>query len=235
MNSPSEETLFANTVALPASERPAYLERACAGDAALRARVEALVQAHLAAGSFLDAPPTGVAAAGATAAPTEAPGDCIGPYKLLQKIGEGGCGTVYMAEQEEPVPPPRRPQGYQNWAWTQKRSSPVLRPSARRWRSWTIRTLPESSMPGPRTLAAPTSSWSWYAASQSPNTATNTTSPPPTALPLFIQVCHAVQHAHQKGIIHRDIKPSNILVTINDGVPRAQGHRLCIARPRRAD
>jgi serine/threonine protein kinase len=73
-------------------------------------------------------------------------------------------------------------------------------------------------MPAPPTPAGLTSSWNWCAASASPTTATRTSSPPRT-LELFIKVCQAIQHAHQKGIIHRDIKPSNILVTLHDGVP----------------
>ena len=77
-----------------------------------------------------------------------------------------------------------------------------------------------------RSRAAPTSSWSWSAASRSPTTATRTASPIAERLELFIQVCQAVQHAHQKGIIHRDLKPSNVLVTLHRRRRRAQGHRL---------
>jgi serine/threonine protein kinase len=218
MNTPSEETLFANTVALPASERPAYLERACAGDAALRARVEALVQAHLAAGSFLDAPPTSVAAAVPPAAPTEAPGDCIGPYKLLQKIGEGGCGTVYMAGQEAPV---RRRVALKVIKLGMDTKEVVARFEAER-QALALMDHPNIA----RVLdAGATDAGRPYFVMElvrgipitkycdEYNLATA------ERIALFIQVCHAVQHAHQKGIIHRDIKPSNILVTINDGVP----------------
>ena len=74
-------------------------------------------------------------------------------------------------------------------------------------------------MPARPTRAGRSSSWNWCAASRSPITATRTISPPRERLDLFIQVCQAIQHAHQKGIIHRDIKPSNILVTLHDGVP----------------
>src|SRR6185503_5451453 len=86
---------------LPAAQRPGYLDKACAGDAALREEVEALVRAHEQADSFLEASAASVAKIGNVS--TEKPGDKIGHYKLLQQIGEGGCGIVYLAEQEEPV------------------------------------------------------------------------------------------------------------------------------------
>jgi serine/threonine protein kinase len=92
------------------AKRSAFLDTGCAADAELRRRVEALLQAFVQAGNFMQQP----AAAGATSAmppggqplnsaPAEAPGTVIGPYKLLQQIGEGGMGTVYMAEQSVPV------------------------------------------------------------------------------------------------------------------------------------
>src|SRR6266403_440251 len=88
------------------AERAAYLDTACAGDTALRCQVEALLQAHEQAPDFLEAPPAGLDFQRTVRLPnpvTEKPGDKIGRYKLLQQIGEGGCGVVYMAEQEEPV------------------------------------------------------------------------------------------------------------------------------------
>ena len=91
---------------LPAAQRADYLSQACAGDAALRQQVESLLQAHEQAEGFLDAPPTGLDFQRTELVNlplTEKPGDKIGRYKLLQQIGEGGCGVVYMAEQEEPV------------------------------------------------------------------------------------------------------------------------------------
>src|ERR1700683_224314 len=98
--------MFDTAIELPPERRAAYLQEVCAGDDALRQRVEALLRAHESAGMFMDNPagaareePRGVKLA-------EQPGDRIGRYKLLQQIGEGGCGVVYMAEQEEPV---RRP------------------------------------------------------------------------------------------------------------------------------
>src|SRR5216684_2912222 len=96
--------IFTQAVGLPADERAAYLERACGGDATLRQKVEALLQTHDHVGDFLEEspqkPPVEARAGGPT---SEKPGDRIGRYKLLQQIGEGGCGVVYMAEQEEPV------------------------------------------------------------------------------------------------------------------------------------
>ena len=98
-NPSSEETIFGHALDLPVAERNAYLTQACAGDAALRVRVEALLQAHDDAGSLLDASPGGaVRAALSRPPPEEKPGALIGRYKLLQKIGEGGCGVVYLAE-----------------------------------------------------------------------------------------------------------------------------------------
>ena len=87
------------------AERAAFLDDACRGDASLRAQVEKLLQAHDHAGAFLEMPalPAPGVAVGQSEPLSEKPGDRIGPYKLLQQIGEGGCGVVYMAEQEQPI------------------------------------------------------------------------------------------------------------------------------------
>src|SRR5437667_12859401 len=94
--------VFAEAIQLPANERSAYLACACGADKELRQRVEQLLEAHDQAGDFLEQPPP-EAESVAEAPIGEKPGDRIGRYKLLQQIGEGGCGTVYMAEQEVPV------------------------------------------------------------------------------------------------------------------------------------
>ena len=118
MTEPSERelTVFSATRRLPDEARAAYLDEACAGDAVLRQRVDELLLAGEESGAFLQAPAPGAQRTAdaavaqnpnptlrVTVTPAEKVGDRIGRYKLLQQIGEGGCGVVYMAEQEEPM------------------------------------------------------------------------------------------------------------------------------------
>src|SRR5262245_31679768 len=98
----TEESIFLEALQQPSeTERAAFVERACAGDAELRRGVDRLLQAHQRAGSFL----RGEVGVGRLREPTrsEGPGTVVGPYKLLQLIGEGGMGAVWMAEQTTPV------------------------------------------------------------------------------------------------------------------------------------
>ena len=96
-----EEAPFAAALQRPPAERTAYLDKACAGDTALRERIEGLLRAHDDAETILETSPASLTLVSHPL--TERPGDRIGRYKLLQEIGEGGCGVVYMAEQEEPI------------------------------------------------------------------------------------------------------------------------------------
>ena len=106
MNTPErEETIFSAAVLLPTAARAGYLEQVCGGDVELRQRVQELLEVHETESGFMAEPAAPAVTRkefGVTHRP-EQPGDRIGRYKLLQQIGEGGCGVVYMAEQEEPV------------------------------------------------------------------------------------------------------------------------------------
>src|SRR6516162_3649106 len=105
MNEPQKSVgaIFDAAIELPPERRATYVQEACANDAALLQRVEALLRAHESAESFMDSPAVAPGGETVVVKPAEQPGDRIGRYKLLQQIGEGGCGVVYMAEQEEPV------------------------------------------------------------------------------------------------------------------------------------
>ena len=207
------------------SERTGFVAVSCGDDHQLRAQVDALLAAHDEAGPFLASSTTiganaaALAAAGVAAGGRpEGPGSRIGPYKLLQLIGEGGFGVVYMAEQEEPI---RR-----------RVALKIIKPG----------------MDTKQVIARFETERQALAMMDHPNIAkvldagaTETGRPyfvmelvkgvPITdycdanrlstreRLNLFVQVCKAVQHAHEKGIIHRDIKPSNVMVTLQDATP----------------
>jgi hypothetical protein len=224
-----EKEIFAAALDLPdAQQREAYLQEACAGDTELRQRVMALLRAHNDPDTFLEPAPAGTAIASPAAAATcrvpdlaqvtEKPGDRIGRYKLLQQIGEGGCGVVFMAEQEEPV---RRQVALKVIKLGMDTKSVIARFESERQ---ALALMDHANIAKVLDAGSTEKGRPFFVMElvrgiritdycDQNNLATG------ERLVLFVQVCQAIQHAHQKGIIHRDIKPSNILVTLHDGVP----------------
>src|SRR5690349_10956576 len=194
-------------------ERLGFLTSACGKDAALLARVQALLRADESAESFLPERPR------ATVVPiTEKPGDRIGRYKLLQQIGEGGCGVVYMAEQTEPV---RRRVALKVIKLGMDTKQVIARFEAER-QALALMDHPNIAKvleAGATETGRPYFVMELVRGIKITEFCDEKTVPTADRLRLFTQVCQAIQHAHQKGVIHRDIKPSNILVTVNDGVP----------------
>jgi serine/threonine protein kinase/dienelactone hydrolase len=210
---PSVESLFTEALARPAAQRNAFLDDACAGDAVLRARVAALLSAHAATDSLLSP-----AVANGNIVRDENPGDHIGHYKLLQKIGEGGCGVVWMAEQEEPV---RRRVALKVIKLGMDTKAVVARFEAER-QALAMMDHPNIAKvhdAGATETGRPFFVMELVRGIPITKYCDENHLTPKDRLELFIKVCQAIQHAHQKGVIHRDIKPSNILVTVNDGQP----------------
>jgi eukaryotic-like serine/threonine-protein kinase len=231
---PDLKSLFMAAVELPPQKRAGYLDEATAVDADLRRRVEALLKAHDNPDSFLGQPAFEFAPT-ADVPFTELPlaegaGTVIGPYKLLQQIGEGGMGVVFMAEQSRPV--------------QRMVALKIIKPG----------------MDSRQVIARLEAERQALALMDHPNIAkvldagsTGTGRPyfvmelvkgipitkycddnhltPRQRLGLFIPVCQAVQHAHQKGIIHRDLKPSNVLIALYDGRPVPKVIDFGVAKP----
>ncbi len=213
-----EKEIFNHSIELPTAEaRAAYLKAACGSDEHLRQRMEALLSAYEAAGGFI---PTkdGDETVHAHAPLAEGPGTRIGRYKLLQQIGEGGMGVVYMAEQEEPV---RRRVALKVIKLGMDTRQVVARFEAERQALAMMdhpniaRVLDGGATESGRPYfvmelvqGVPITEYCDKAKLSSKD-----------RLKLFMQVCQAIQSAHQKGIIHRDIKPSNVLITMHNGEP----------------
>src|SRR2546428_11268182 len=220
MNSSREEALFTLAVEKPAAERAAFLDRECSGDVELRQRVESLLQAHERSGEFLNRPPAEQPAktfviTTSMIAVTEKPGDRIGRYKLLQQIGEGGCGIVYMAEQEQPV---RRRVALKVIKLGMDTNSVIARFEAER-QALALMDHPNIAKvldAGATDTGRPYFVMELVRGIKITDYCDQQNLSTQERLRLFTQVCQAIQHAHQKGIIHRDIKPSNILVTVSE-------------------
>ena len=206
-----QEDLFAAALALPAAERAVYLKRACSSNIDLLSRLTVLIDAFGDAQTFITDQPRDGAIGAAQ----------IGPYRLVRELGEGGCGVAYLADQTTPV---RRQVALKVIKPGMDTKAVIARFEAERQvlalldhpniakvfdAGATLEGRPYFVMELVRGIRV-----TEYCAQSRMSV--------PHRLALFIQVCQAIQHAHQKGIIHRDIKPSNVLVTMHDGLPLAK-------------
>jgi tetratricopeptide (TPR) repeat protein len=225
------DTIFCAAIAIAsAQERAAYIAGACGSDSELRGRVERLVNAHFQAGSFMEVPAVGSApllergeqetggVATVNAPRCEAPGAVIGPYKLLEQIGEGGFGVVFMAEQTQPV---RRKVALKVLKPGMDTRQVIARFEAER-QALALMDHPNIAhvLDGGETASGrPYFVMELVRGIPITEFCDQNHLPIRQRLELFAVVCQAVQHAHQKGIIHRDIKPSNVMVTLHDDKP----------------
>jgi WD40 repeat protein/serine/threonine protein kinase len=215
---PNEADIFLIAIELPSfEERADYLDRACGADVDLRGRVEALLRRHHESRGILDAPPPGIDAP-LHADRRESPGAVIGRYKLLEEIGEGGFGVVYLAEQQRPV---RRRVALKIIKPGMDTRQTVARFEAERQ---ALAMMDHPNIAKVFDAGATEAGRSYFVMELVRGVAItdycdqcNLTAR--ERLKLFIPVCQAVNHAHQQGVIHRDLKPTNVLVAIQDGRP----------------
>jgi WD40 repeat protein/serine/threonine protein kinase len=206
------------------AEREAYLQDACGSDEHLRRQVEALLKKHAQASSFLESPARGPLVTVEEPIIAERPGAVVGSYKLLQQIGEGGMGTVWMAEQLQPV---QRQVALKVIKPGMDSRQVIARFEAERQALAMMdhvniaRVFDGGETPPAYAGGSPRPYFVMELVHGVPITkyCDDNRLTPRQRLELFVSVCQAIQHAHQKGIIHRDIKPSNVLVTLYEGKP----------------
>jgi serine/threonine protein kinase len=201
-----------------AEKRAEYLEKACSGDQKLRSELEFLLESDDGAGDFMEVPVVDPSSFVKGDSLVEGPGTVVGHYKLLEKIGEGGMAVVYMAEQQYPI---QRKVALKLVKLGMDTAQVIARFEAER-QALALMDHPhiarvfdagttESGRPYFVMELVKGMSITQFCDKKRLNTQNR--------LKLFVSVCQAVHHAHQKGIIHRDIKPSNIMVTLHDGQP----------------
>jgi serine/threonine protein kinase/tetratricopeptide (TPR) repeat protein len=238
------QNILAGARELPPEQRVAYLDAACRGDAAIRVEVESLLKSHDEAGRFLADPTadvhpgSGSAEVVRSASPTssslptiaadtvaspvrEGPGTLIGPYKILQQIGEGGFGSVFLAEQDKPV---RRRVALKVIKLGMDTKQVVARFEQER-QALAMMDHPNIAKvfdAGATATGRPFFVMELCTGDPIAAFCDKNNLSIEERLELFAQVCTAVQHAHSKGIIHRDIKPNNVLVATQDGRPSAK-------------
>jgi serine/threonine protein kinase len=219
--SPDMQSIFGRALEIESSaDRAAYLDEVCGPNAGLRAEVEGLLATLGRAGEFMRRPAVAIAVGGTVGYEplAEGPGTRVGPYKLLQQIGEGGMGVVYMAEQEEPV---RRKVALKIIKPGMDSKQVVARFEAERQ---ALAMMDHTNIAKVFDAGTTESGRPYFVMELVHGVpimeycdANKLT--PRQRLELFVPVCQAIQHAHQKGIIHRDVKPSNVLVTMYDDKP----------------
>jgi serine/threonine protein kinase len=209
-----EERIFQEALKLSSeAERIAFLARTCAGDIQLSERLNLLLEGHFKVSCFLpEAPPNKPSTF------EEETASAIGRYVLREKIGEGGCGAVYVAEQEEPV---RRRVAIKVIKLGMDTRAVVARFEAER-QALAMMDHPNIAKVFDGGITAngrPYFVMELVRGIRITDYCAEARLTTRQRLELFVQICQAVQHAHQKGIIHRDLKPSNVLVTLHDGQP----------------
>jgi hypothetical protein len=226
--------IFAEALELPEAQRVGFVATACGEDVALRARVERLLRMHDTAGEFLVEPTVGFGAARFGSVPGESMGDVIGNYTLLKLIGEGGFGTVWLAEQQHPI---RREVALKIIKLGMDTRQVIARFEAEKQ---ALAVMDHANIARVFDAGATDTGRPYFVMEYVPGMSITQfcdeqSLSPRQRLELFVTVCSAVQHAHQKGIIHRDIKPSNVLVSMQDGQPTVKvSTSASPRRPRRA-
>ena len=214
----NEEDIFRNAIAFTDRDEQAdYVKKACGDDIELRTALEALLRHHQES-SVLDAPALESSPLHKATPMTEGPGTTIDRYKLLEKIGEGGMAVVYMAEQEQPL---RRKVALKIIKLGMDTQQVIARFQAER-QALALMDHPHIAKvldAGATETGRPYFVMELVQGVSITEYCDKTTLSTASRLDLFVQVCSAVHHAHQKGIIHRDIKPTNVMVTLHDGKP----------------
>jgi serine/threonine protein kinase/Tfp pilus assembly protein PilF len=213
----SLETIFGEAIEIASpQERIEFLDRVCQGNEELRRQAEELVRNYFQAGRFLEVPALESAAAAVNSLLAEQAGAFIGPYKLLQEIGEGGMGVVFMAEQTTPV---RRRVALKIIKPGMDSRHVIARFEAER-QALAMMDHPHVAKvfdAGTTPLGRPYFVMELVSGHPITEYCDRQNLPIAERLELFTQVCNAVHHAHQKGLVHRDIKPTNILISEHDG------------------